>query len=75
VQTYVSTIHLVGPGNLANLNVHLIGHATFDGRLTATVDSWNLDYVQQAASPIPRESPRTGRSTTGAGARPGSASA
>ena len=51
VQTYVSTVHLVGPGTFPNLDVHLVGHATFDanGRLTATVDSWNLTCVQQAA--------------------------
>ena len=51
VQTDISTVHLIGPGGLANLNVHLTGHATFDanGRLTATVDSWNVDCVQPAA--------------------------
>jgi hypothetical protein len=51
VQTYMSTVHLIGPGGVANVNVHLIGHATFDatGRLTATVDSYNVDCVQQAA--------------------------
>lgn len=50
VQTYVSTVHLIGPGGLANVNVDLVGHATFDanGRLTATVDSWTVDCVQAA---------------------------
>jgi hypothetical protein len=51
VQTYISTVHLIGPGGLANVNVHLVGHATFDanGRLAATVDSWNVDCVQPAS--------------------------
>jgi hypothetical protein len=51
VQTFVSTVHLIGPGDLANVNVHLVGHATFDanGRLTATLDTFNVDCFQQAA--------------------------
>ena len=50
VQTFVSTVHLIGPGGLANVDVHLIGHATFDanGRLTATVDNYDVSCVQQA---------------------------
>jgi hypothetical protein len=51
VRTYISTIHLVGPGGFTNVNVHLVGHATFgaNGRPTATVDSWSVDCVQPAA--------------------------